>query len=127
MPKFSKESVPGIDLGPAGTEWRADLEGYTASFVTTNVPSDLTDLLKGLPGDVCPSTHWGYVFAGRMWFRNGDRVEEFAPGEAFSVEPGHTAGADAESEFLVFSPAEVMAGVEAHMMRRIQEGASIGG
>jgi hypothetical protein len=40
--------------------------------------------------------------------------------------PGHTAGADAGSEFLIFSPTEVLAEVEAHMMRRMQEGAATG-
>jgi len=127
MPKMSKDSTTGIDQGGAGTEWRGDLDGYTSSFVTTQADADLTELLRGLPGDVCPSPHWGYVFAGRMWFRHADRIEEFGPGEAYYVEPGHTSGADAHSEFLVFSPTEVMDEVEAHMMRRAQEGAAIGG
>ena len=127
MPKFSKESVPGIDMGPAGTDWRADLDGYTGEIVRTNGEADLTELLRGLPGDVCPSPHWGYVFAGRMWFRIGDRLEEYGPGEAYYVQPGHTSGADANSEFLVFSPTEIMADVEAHMMQRAQQGSAVGG
>ncbi len=61
-----------------------------------------------------------------MWFRFADRVEEFHPGDAYYVEPGHTSGADAHSEFVNFSPTEVMDEVEAHMMRRMQEGAGIG-
>ena len=126
MPRFSKESVPGIDMGPAGTEWRGELDGYTGSIVTTNGDADLTELLRGLPGDVCPSPHWGYVFAGRLWFRHDDRVEEIGPGEAYYIQPGHTAGAAAGSEFLIFSPTEVLAEVEGHMMRRMQEGAAIG-
>jgi hypothetical protein len=126
MPKVSKDSTTGIDQGGAGTEWRGDLDGYTASIVRTNVEADLTELLRGLPGDVCPSPHWGYVTAGRMWFRSADGVEEIAPGEAFYIAPGHTSGADAGSEFVIFSPAEVMSEVEAHMMRRAQEGATIG-
>lgn len=126
MPSVSKESATPIDQGGAGTEWRGELDGYTTSFVRTNVDADLTELLRGLPGDVCPSPHWGYVFAGRMWWKTGDRVEEIGPGEAFHVEPGHTSGADAGSEFVIFSPSEVMGEVEAHMMRRAQEGAQIG-
>jgi hypothetical protein len=127
MPKVSKGSTTGIDQGGAGTEWRGELNGYTTSFVQTKVEGDLTELLKGLPGDVCPSPHWGYVFAGRMWFRSADQEESFGPGDAFYVAPGHTSGADAGSDFVVFSPTEIMGEVEAHMMRRMQEGAAIAG
>ena len=120
MPSVSKDSTAGIDEG-LGTEWRGELDGYTCSIVATSADVDLTALLQGLPNDQCPSPHWGYVSTGRMWFRSTDREESFGPGDAFYVKPGHTAGADAGTEFVVFSPAEVMAEVEAHMMRRAQE------
>jgi hypothetical protein len=126
MAKLSKDGTPPIEMGDLGTDWRGDLDGYTAEFVTTKAAVDLTELLRGLPGDVCPSPHWGYVFAGRMWFRHADHVEEFGPGEAYYIQPGHTAGAAAGSEFLIFSPTEVLAEVEEHMMRRMQEGAATG-
>ena len=126
MPSVSKEGSTPIDQGGAGTEWRGELDGYTTSFVEVGVDADLTELLKGLPGDVCPSPHWGYVLKGRMWFRSADREESFGAGDAFYVEPGHTSGADAGSEFVIFSPTEVMAEVEGHMMRRMQQGAAIG-
>jgi len=126
MPSVSKETSTPIDMGDAGREWRGELDGYTTSFVETSVAADLTELLKGLPGDACPSPHWGYVFKGRVWFRSGERRESFGPGQAYYVEPGHTAGADAGSEFVVFSPTEVLAEVEAHMMQRMQQDASIG-
>ena len=125
MPSVSKKGSTPIDQGGAGTEWRADLDGYTTSFVELRADGDLTELLKGLPGDACPSPHWGYVFAGRMWFRSPGKEESFGPGDAFYVEPGHTSGADAGTEFVIFSPTEVMAGVEAHMMQRLQQGAAI--
>ena len=120
MPRVSKESTTGIDEGP-GKEWRSELDGYTVSFVETSADADLTDLLKGLPNDQCPSPHWGYVIKGRMWFLVDDRKEAFVPGDAFYVPPGHTSGADGGSEFLIFSPTEVMADVEAHMMKRAAE------
>jgi hypothetical protein len=125
MPNVSKKGSAPIDQGGAGTEWRGELDGYTTSFVEVRADSDLTELLKGLPDDACPSPHWGYVFAGRMWFRSPDKEESFGPGDAFYVEPGHTSGADAGTEFVIFSPTEVMAEVEAHMMRRAQQGAAI--
>ena len=121
MPKVSKQSVkPGTDM--PGRDWTADLDGYVANIVEVDVATDLTPLLAGLPGDQCPSSHWGYVFKGRMWWKHGDGTfEEFGPGDAFYVAPGHTSGADAGSEFVVFSPSEIMAEVTAHMMKRAQE------
>ncbi|MCA1833445.1 MAG: hypothetical protein ABR548_01640 [Actinomycetota bacterium] len=120
MPKMSRESTTPDAQGPA-TEWRAELNGYTASIVKLDADGDLTELLKGLPGDHCPSPHWGYVFKGRMWFRDGDQEEAFGAGDAFYVNPGHTSGADEGTEFVVFSPTEIMSGVEAHMMQRAKE------
>jgi hypothetical protein len=122
MPSVSKTSVkPNTEM--PGSEWASQLDGYATSIVqvTDETDVDLTPLLKGLPGDQCPSPHWGYVLKGRMWWKFDGHDEEFGPGEAFYVAPGHTAGADAGSEFVVFSPAEIMAEVEAHMGRRAQE------
>jgi hypothetical protein len=119
MPKVSKESATPRTEGP-GTEWRGDLDGYTVSLVVSNADADMTELLRGLPGDQCPSPHWGYIFSGRMWFRSGEHEEEFGPGDAFHGRPGHTSGGDAGTEFVIFSPSEVMAEVEAHMMERAQ-------
>jgi hypothetical protein len=120
MPKISKETVPANEQGP-GTEWRGELDGYVTSIVHVTQDADLTPLLQGLPHDQCPSPHWGYVLKGEMWFRYGDREDRFHAGEAYYVPPGHTSGAAGDSEFVIFSPSEVMATVEAHMAQRAQE------
>jgi hypothetical protein len=70
MARFSKRDVTPSQQGP-GTEWRTDLDGYTVSMVAVEADTDLTELLRGLPGDVCPSPHWGVVTRGSMWFRAG--------------------------------------------------------
>ena len=120
MAKLSKQDVKPAQEGPA-SEWRAELDGYTVSFVEILADADLTELLKGLPNDECPSPHWGYVTSGSMWFRYGEREEIFSAGDAFYVPPGHTSGASEGAEFVVFSPTETMATVEAHMAKRAQE------
>ena len=117
MPKLSKSTTEPSTQGP-GTEWRADLDGYTTSLVTVEHDADLTPLLAGLPGDKCPSPHWGFVFKGAMWWRYDDHEEIIHAGEAFYAPPGHTSGAHGGSEFVVFSPTEVMTKVEEHMMGR---------
>jgi quercetin dioxygenase-like cupin family protein len=120
MPKMSKQTATPNSEGP-GTEWAGELDGYSASIVQVKGDADLTELLRGLPGDRCPSPHWGYVLSGRMWFRSDRGEESFGPGDAFYVAPGHTSGADDGSEFVVFSPSEIIAEVNAHMGRRAQE------
>jgi len=121
MPKVSREDAPNVEnQGPAVDRW-ADLDGYRAEFVTINVDSDLTPLLVGLPDDQCQCPHWGYVFTGRLWFRFDGREESYGPGDAFYVRPGHTAGADAGAEFLVFAPSDKIAALEAHMMKRARQ------
>src|SRR5207247_8732197 len=121
VPRMSKESASSVtEMGP-GTEWAAELDGYKASIVEVREDTDLTPLLQGLPNDQCQCPHWGYVFKGRMWFRSNQGEESYEPGDAFYVLPGHTSGADGDSEFLIFSPSEQIAEVEAHMARRAQE------
>jgi len=120
MARFSKHDVAPNQDGP-GTEWRAQLDGYTVSMVAVDADADLTKLLEGLPHDQCPSPHWGVVTQGNMWFRYGDREEIIGAGDAFYAPPGHTSGASAGTEFVIFSPAEVMATVEAHMAKRAEE------
>ena len=120
MARFSRQDVTPIEQGP-GTEWRTELDGYTVSMVAVGADTDLTELLRGLPNDQCPSPHWGVVTQGSMWFRYGDRDEILGAGDAFYVPSGHTAGASEGAEFVIFSPGEVMATVEAHMAKRAEE------
>ncbi len=121
MPRMSKESAANVERFGPGTEWHEELDGYKASIVEVSEDADLTPLLQGLPNDQCQCPHWGYVFRGRMWFRSNAGEESYEPGDAFYVLPGHTSGAAADSEFLIFSPSEQIAEVEAHMARRAQE------
>jgi hypothetical protein len=121
MPKVSKEGAANVEEFGSGREWHEELDGYKASFVAVGEDADLTPLLEGLPNDQCQCPHWGYVFKGRMWFRSAEGEDSYSPGDAFYVSAGHTSGADADSEFLIFSPSEQISEVEAHMARRAQE------
>ena len=120
MPKVSKQNAKHDDYGPVES-WHEEVEGHSIEFVTFKQDIDSAPMLKGLPNDQCHCPHWGYVLKGRVTFTVEGREEVFQSGDAFYVQPGHTSGADAGSEFVIFSPAEVMAEVEAHMMRRAQQ------
>jgi hypothetical protein len=63
----------------------------------------------------------GVRLKDRVWFRSDVGEDSYSPGDAFYVSAGHTSGADADSEFLIFSLSEQISEVEAHMARRAQE------
>ena len=120
MSKVSRQSAPEvIDYGPA--EDRVDhFDGYTVIFTSIREDSDLTPLLKGLPGDACQCPHWGYLTAGRITVRYGDREEIIEPGDAFYMPPGHVPAAAAGSEFVMFSPQDELAITETAIRENMQ-------
>ena len=124
MPKVSWDSATEIhDRGPV-EDRHADLDGYTANFVSLRQDMDLAPLLRGLPGDLCPCPHWGYVIKGTLTWRFADHEEVFEAGDAFYAPPGHAPRAVAGSEFVQFSPreqlAETLAVIKANAQRAMQ-------
>jgi hypothetical protein len=121
MPKVSRESVAEVmDVGVV-VDRHSDLDGYTFSFLTFNVETDGTELLRGLPDDLCQCPHWGYVFTGRMGFRFADHDEWFEAGDAFYTPPGHIPFTDAATEALLISPADELRVTNEVMMANFQK------
>ena len=120
MAKTSRTSAPDVvQEGPVDVR-SADLDGYTTSFVRFGMDIDGAPLLKGLPGDRCACPHWGYVFAGTATFTYADRVETYEAGDAFYTPPGHTPAHSADSEILLFSPADELAITDETIRRNMQ-------
>jgi hypothetical protein len=116
MPKTSKETATAHEMGPA-IDRATDLDGYSVSFVTIRQTHSLAPLLKGLPGDACQCPHWGYVMNGKLTVSYTDRPdEEFGPGDAFYMSPGHVPAAEEGSDFVQFSPKAELAVSMAAMM-----------
>jgi quercetin dioxygenase-like cupin family protein len=80
----------------------------------------LAPLLVGLPDDKCPYRHWGYMLAGQMTVTYADHVEELSAGDAFYMTPGHSPKALAGAEFVMFSPKDELAALEAHFAAKMQ-------
>jgi hypothetical protein len=121
MPKVSKGSATqGADHG-AVEDRSEQLDGYTVNFVSFRQDVDATALLKGLPDDRCQCPHWGYVVAGRVTFRFGDRAEVFEAGDAFYAPPGHIPVQHAPgSEIVLFSPTDELRETEAATARNME-------
>ncbi|MGZ4892130.1 MAG: cupin domain-containing protein [Halobacteriota archaeon] len=71
---------------------------------TFDTEFDFAPLLKDLPDDMCPTSHWGYVFKGRLHVQYVDHGEDFTAGDIFYAEPRHIAQVEGGTEFMMFSP-----------------------
>jgi hypothetical protein len=93
----------------------AEVGEMTVAFVRIREGTDLSPALVGLPGDLCPCPHWGYMLKGKvkMKTRKGDEVYE--AGQAFYWSPGHAPVALEDSEYVDFSPTDEFADVIRHI------------
>jgi hypothetical protein len=88
-----------------GVELRTKPVGQlTVAWVRLSKGFDLAPGLQGLPSDLCPCPHWGYMLKGRLRMKTaeGDRV--FEAGDAFYWGPGHAPEALEDCEYVDFSP-----------------------
>lgn len=84
----------------------ADWGGMRAMVVSLPAGTDITPLLKGLPGDRCTCPHWGYVIKGRWRLISADGEETLRAGDVFYIAPGHTAIVEEDVEFVELAPAD---------------------
>jgi hypothetical protein len=119
MAKVSKTSAAEVtDIG-AGTVYEEVVGGYEITILDMREESDMAPLLKGLPGDLCPCEHWGYVVRGTVTFTFADHQEVFEDGDAFQVLPGHSPSTTAGTEWVLFTPADQMGPVNEVIERNL--------
>ena len=71
--------------------------------------TDMAPVLQGLPGDRCPSPHWGLVLEGAVHLTNADGTEEVTrAGEVYYWPAGHTARMEENTAFLEVGPVAAM-------------------
>jgi hypothetical protein len=110
MPKVSKDSasktiaLDGLDVKLEHLEG-----GYSVCFESHTADGDLADLFRGLPGDRCQLSRWGYVIEGKVAFRLPDGEETYVAGDAYYLPPGHTPVHYAGAEIVEFSPTDALA------------------
>jgi hypothetical protein len=120
MAKASKNTTPTtLDIEIA-EDRSCQLEDYTVNFVTIHQDHDLAPMLASLPGGKCQCPHWGVMTKGRMTVRYADREEVIEAGDAFYMPPGHTPAAEAGTEFIQFSPTDLLAVTEAAIAHAMQ-------
>jgi len=94
--------------------------GMTIEYVDMPRPMDFTPLLKGLPGDMCTSDHWGYVIDGslRVIYPDG-RQETFKAGEVFYMPAPHTVVIDEHMKMVDFSSDREIQPVMDHITQKL--------
>ena len=120
MAKVSRGSAEKVQDFGVAEDRSTTADGYTMAFTTIREAHDLAPALAGLPGGHCSCPHWGYVTRGRLVFTFADRIEEYEAGDAFYTPPGHTPAADADTEFVMFSPADLLAATEEAIAHALQ-------
>jgi hypothetical protein len=92
-----------------------DEDGMSVGHVTLPAGADLRPATKGLPDDLCPCPHWGYMIKGRVRMHTVDGAQDFVAGEAFYWGPGHAPEAIEDSEYVDFSPTDQFLPVIEHI------------
>lgn len=107
MPAVSKQDADRVER-LSGLERRfAQIDGFTVIFESYTEDRDFASLVKGLPNDLCPAPHWGYLLKGKLVYKYGDGTEEvFTAGQAYYARPGHTAWVGKGTELVKFSPTD---------------------
>ncbi len=120
MATMAPDSIERIDYGPVevGT---AELGGYSATFLHVIGEVDMTVMLHGLPGDVCPCPHWGVLTEGQMLVRYADHEEVVEAGDVFYMPPGHVPVYQPGTRLIFFSPTQEMKLVDDTIMRNQRE------
>ena len=104
--KAPVEDLPVVLETPAGGIRALDESGMTFTLIqVTEGGVDLGPLLTGLPDDLCPIPHWGYVVEGAVHVRFADGHEEVAEkGSVFYFPPGHLPSFDAGTTVIEIGP-----------------------
>jgi hypothetical protein len=124
MPKASKDTTPTTMDFEIAEDRACELADFTVNFVTIRQTHDLAPMLASLPGGRCQCPHWGVMTKGQMTVTYADREEVFEAGDAFYMTPGHTPAAQAGTEFIQFSPTDLLAETEAAIAKGMLDAAN---
>ncbi len=95
----------------------ADWGELRSMIVSLPAGTDLAPLLQGLPNDLCPCPHWGYIIKGRIRITYADQEEFLGAGDLYYWPPGHTGLVEEDVEFVEFSPPAEHEAVLNHVKR----------
>lgn len=117
MQTIESNTLPAI-IADEAVELRTGTVGeMTVSFITLKAGTDLAPALVGLPDNLCPCPHWGYMLEGTLGMHTRDGDLEYRAGEAFYWAPGHAPHAITDCRYVDFSPTHDFDSVIRHITR----------
>ena len=115
MGVITRDNIP-VAIKDDNVEVRlSEVGDMTVSFIRLRKGTDLGPALAGLPDDLCPCPHWGYLFKGRLTMKTHDGDEVYEAGQGFYWPPGHAPAALEDCEYMDFSPTQEFAAVIRHL------------
>jgi hypothetical protein len=115
MTVINRTDLP-VAVADGELEFRTDREGeQNVAWVRLPAGTDLRPALVGLPDDLCPVPHWGYMIKGRLVMHTRDGDETYEAGQAFYWPPGHAPEAIEDCEYVDVSPTDGLEGVVRHL------------
>ena len=82
---------------------------------------DFGPMFEGLPNNLCPCPHWGYMLKGALHIQYADRTEEvIKAGDACYMPQGHTGWCEPGSAMIIFSPEAEANQLAEHVAKKMQ-------
>jgi hypothetical protein len=101
--RATRDELPVLFGEEPATIRGADWHGLRSMIIALPAGTDLAPVLKGLPNDLCPCPHWGYMLKGRIRVTYANGEEILRAGDLFYLPPGHTPLVEEDTEFIEFS------------------------
>ncbi len=115
MQSIKREEVP-IAIEGDGVEFRMLAVGdLSIAWVRLPAGADLRPGLVGLPDNLCPCPHWGYMISGKLRMHTTEDPQDYEAGEAFYWAAGHGPEALVDCEYIDFSPTSELKAVVDHL------------
>ena len=115
MQAIERTALP-VQIEGNGVDFRAARFGdMSVGWIRLPAGTDLRPALAGLPGDLCPCPHWGYMISGSLVMHGSEGDTRYDAGQAFYWAPGHAPEALTDCEYVDFSPSEELEAVVRHI------------
>jgi hypothetical protein len=93
----------------------AEFGDMAIRHATLPAGTDMGPVLQGLPGDRCPSPHWGIVLSGSIEMTHADGTQELVSGgELYHWAAGHTGVSKEGVTFIEIGPTAPMRAFSEH-------------
>lgn len=122
---IGKDQIPALISAPGAVARQTSDFGTAqgtmgAEYFSLGAGADLAPLLAGLENDLCHSEHWGYIISGALVVSYLDGgTERCESGDLFHWPAWHTIRAEADTDFVLFSPQDDHLPVISHVKEKI--------